>query len=200
MLFTPKGVTIIHDEGPGLGFIGLFTRDAGEIGGLRVGDSREAMEEHWGPRHEGRGEMAYYTAGEWTVWVHLDQMNEFVYRIGVGRNEFFPASDRGLVANIRRVAMDLYDSGKSLGILTFLSLTNFLMWRKYKFWVPRYVHGLAILALATIVALNWMWIKAGGDITVRRFIICAFFPMIVYFIFVGYGGVKAALSAKSPGP
>ncbi|HMV33480.1 MAG TPA: hypothetical protein PKA50_15280 [Gemmatimonadales bacterium] len=129
--------------------------------------------------------------------VYLDPTGEFVYGLSVGRQEFYPASDFGLWATLKRTMKDLYAAGDSLGLFGILTLTNFTLWRRYKYWIPRYVHLLAFLALLTIVWLNWMWIQAGGQLTVRRVIIILTFPAIVYFFFVGAGGIKGALARRA---
>src|SRR5687768_7246992 len=82
------------------------------------------------------------------------------------------------------------------GALAGVSVVNVFLWRRYRFWVPRYVHALAAAALAVILSLNWMWLRAGGEFTLRRGIIILIFPMLVYFIFVSYGGVRAAAAAR----
>lgn len=42
----------------------------------------------------------------------------------------------------------------------------------------------------------WMWVyQADGAFTVRRFIVVLFFPFIVYFIYITYGGAKSAYDA-----
>ena len=87
---------------------------------------------------------------------------------------------------------DFYDALDWLGALAFVSVADLLLWRKYGFWVPRYVHVLAMGALALILGLNWMWLQAGGEFSLRRGIVIVLFPLLVYFIFVSYGGVKAA--------
>ena len=189
-LYEEQGLSIVHHEGKGVVYILVFTREAGEIGGLRVGDPRETVSAKWGKPHAGRAETTLYSAGAWTVAVQLEPMTEFVHQLAIGRAEMFPASEGGLVANIRRVLVDLLKYWKSLGVLSFLSISNFLLLRRHP--VPGYVHLLAFLAFATILALNWMWIQAGGELTVRRVIIIAIFPMTVYFFFVGMGGLKAA--------
>ena len=95
---------------------------------------------------------------------------------------------------------DFYHTLGLWGALAFVSLTDLLLWRKYGFWVPRYVHVLAAGALALILWLNWMWVRAGGEFTTRRGIVIAIFPLLVYFIFVSYGGVKAAAAARDRKP
>ena len=83
-----------------------------------------------------------------------------------------------------------------MGALACVSVADLLLWRKYGFWVPRYVHALAAGALTLILGLNLMWLWVGGEFTVRRGIVIVLFPLLVYFIFVSYGGVRAAAAAR----
>ena len=193
-----QGLSIVHHEGKGVVYILLFTRSAGEIGGLRVGDPVENIATKWGPPHAGKAENTLYAAGDWAVAVQLEQMTEFIHQLALGRTEMFPASDRGVIANIKRVLSDLFRHWESLGILGLETILNFVLWRRSRTPIPAYVHLLAFVSLLTIVGLNLMWIQAGGDITTRRVIIIAIFPMTVYFFFIGMGGLKAAATRGTP--
>lgn len=102
---------------------------------------------------------------------------------------------QGLVASLGDTIGNSYDALDCLGALAF-GVADLLLWRKYGFWVPRYVHALAAAALGLILWLNWMWLRAGGELTVRRGIIIVLFPLLVYFIFVSYGGVQAAAGER----
>jgi hypothetical protein len=192
--YAEKGLTIVADSAAGIEYLLLSSRQAGDLGGIRVGDSRERVKELFGAPTLGRGETTRYTLGEWTIQVQLDPMNEFVENLSLGRTTLFPPDELGFLATVKSVTRDLYEAGESVGLLSFLSVANFLLWRKYRFWLPWYVHALAAISLIVIGYLNWMWIQIGGELTVRRVIIILFFPVIVYTFFIGAGGVKAALS------
>ncbi len=194
--YSDRGVSLIADSAGGVVWIALLTRRAGDIAGVRVGDSKEFAEQRLGAPSHGRAETKKYSGGGWNILVQLDPTVEFVYTLALATPEFYPDSDFGFLATLKGVVADLYDAGEAFGILWFVSLTDFLLWRKYRFWVPRYVHLLALVSFLLICWLNWLWIQAGGVLTVRRVIIILFFPAIVYFFFVGYGGVKAALGGR----
>lgn len=196
-LYADRGISLIADSAAGVVWILLYTRQAGELAGIRVGDTKEVAEQRLGAPTMGRAETQKYTVGDWSLLVQLDPTVEFVYALSLGKSEFYPDADFGLMATFKRVVVDFYNAGESVGLLFFVSLANFILWRKYKYWVPRYVHILALVALLTICWLNWLWIQAGGFLTVRRVIIILFFPAIVYFFFVGYGGIRAALSHRA---
>ena len=195
-IYQGRGLSIIADSTVGVIYVLLFTREAGDLGGLRVGDTRERVQRLLGPQHQGRGESTRYIAGNWTIQVQLDATSEFVENLSIGRSDLFPEEEFGFLATLKRIAVQLYDAGESAGLLGFLTLADFLLWRKYRYWIPRYVHLLAVGAFLLICWLNWMWIRAGGELTVRRVIIILFFPAIVYLFFIGAGGVRAAMSKR----
>lgn len=194
-------LTIVADSGAGVVWIGLLGRRAGDVAGLRVGDSRERADQILGRPSLGRGETRIYVARDWRLGIQLDETVEFVYALVLGRPEFFPHSSLGLWATLERLAIDLFRAGDAVGLFAIISLTNFLLWRRYRYWVPRYVHALAALAFLVICWLNWLWLRVGGELTLRRVLMILTFPAIVYFFFIGAGGVKAALSRPvSPRP
>jgi hypothetical protein len=196
-VYDERGLSLLADSGVGVVWIGLFSRNAGDVAGLRVGDPREQVQQLLGKANLGRGETKVYVAAQWRLVIQLDETVEFVHTIFLGRPEFFPNSEIGVFATLKRLAIDLYKEGDALGLFGLISLTNFLLWRRYKYWVPRYVHAVAVLALLVICWLNWLWVQAGGEITTRRVLMILTFPAIVYFFFIGAGGVKAALTARS---
>jgi hypothetical protein len=198
-LYQERGISLIADSSGGVGWVLLFTRAAGDIGGVRVGDAREAAERRFGKPTIGRGESKAYLAGDWYLVVQLDPMTEFVHALAIGREEFYPADQFGVLGTLKRVVLDLYHAADAVGLLGIISFANYFLWRKYKYWVPRYVHLLALVAFGVICWLNWLWIQVGGELTVRRVIIILFFPAIVYFFFVGAGGVRAAYARRKGG-
>lgn len=103
----------------------------------------------------------------------------------------------GFFATLWETVRDLFHILDWFGALAGVSIVNLFLWRKYRFWVPRYVHFLAAGAFALILWLNWLWISAGGQFTLRRGIIILIFPSLVYLIFVSYGGVRAAAASRA---
>ena len=96
--------------------------------------------------------------------------------------------------------LDLWKFLESWGLLAFLSFGNIVLWRRYRYWVPRYVHALALAALGVNLYINYLWTRADGEMTTRRWIVMAIFPLLVYFLFVGYGGVRAAAAQRGHPP
>jgi uncharacterized membrane protein len=82
-------------------------------------------------------------------------------------------------------------------ILVVVGVFNFWFWAKKGFWVPKYVHILAAIALIISVVLGWLAFSQGyikdPPAAIRVWIMTMILmPSIVYFFFVFYGGVKAA--------
>ncbi len=77
------------------------------------------------------------------------------------------------------------------------------LWARRRFWVPRYVHIIAAIALVIAIFLGWMGFSIGNvnnpEKAIRAWILMIIlFPSIVYFFFVFYGGVEAAHKTKMP--
>lgn len=111
---------------------------------------------------------------------------------------------RGRVLGVvGRLVSDLGTLFRSFGLRTGLPLLvmvagTIALWRKSGFWLPRYVHVLALASLVPIVYINWLWVRSGGPMWTRRYLLIAAFPLSVYFIFLTYGGLRAALGRKAP--
>ncbi len=83
--YRPRGVQVIYASLDGVAIIFLQTRQAGDIGGVRLGDSREQVLACWGKPSSVQGPSAYYRAGSsWVVIVNLDD-NDVVKELGLGR-------------------------------------------------------------------------------------------------------------------
>lgn len=77
------------------------------------------------------------------------------------------------------------------------------LWARRRFWVPRYVHIIAAIALVIAIFLGWMGFSIGNVNNPEKAIrVCILmiilFPSIVYFFFVFYGGVEAAYKSRMP--
>ncbi len=83
--YRQRGVQVIYASLDGAAIIFLQTRAAGDIGGVRLGDSREQVLARWGQPASVQGPSAYYRAGSsWVVIVKLDD-NDVVKELGLGR-------------------------------------------------------------------------------------------------------------------
>lgn len=69
-----------------------------------------------------------------------------------------------------------------------LSIWSFGEWRRQRFWTPRIIHVLSVLGLATIIAINVDWVRAGGEMWTQRYVVIAvfgLFPYVAYLVFLG---------------
>jgi uncharacterized protein YndB with AHSA1/START domain len=89
----------------------------------------------------------------------------------------------------------IFGGMKALGLLALVSFANLLVWRRHRFYLPKYVHFLAAGALALIFANGVMFLRAGGILTARHAVVVAAYPLFVYFVFITYGGAKASFEA-----
>jgi hypothetical protein len=76
----------------------------------------------------------------------------------------------------------------------------FFFWARTRFWLPKYAHVLALIALALGV---WMAATVSDDAPiskqgpVAKILLALGLPVMVYFFFVFYGGQRAAYESRS---
>ena len=86
--------------------------------------------------------------------------------------------------------------------LTILAAIGFFrVWARTRFWLPRYVHWMALVALGLGLAFLRLVppdapIYRGGWTGVKQAAIALLFPAIVYAAFIFYGGQHAAVEAR----
>lgn len=87
-----SGLQVHITRADGVSIIYLLTRAAGDLGGVRVGDSWKEVLGRWGnPAGRSRdGVTAIYKAGHWAVALRLDQQNK-VKQLFLGRATDQPA-------------------------------------------------------------------------------------------------------------
>ena len=117
------------------------------------------------------------------------------------------ASEGGMVLpfpldEIAGVVSSVYNQFNKYNVLphwTFLLVivgANLNLWRRGGYWMPRYVHVLAFGSLMVILSINWLWIQAGGEMWATRYVVIGLFPAVVYFVFMTFGGMRAALKRR----
>jgi 4-amino-4-deoxy-L-arabinose transferase-like glycosyltransferase len=85
-------------------------------------------------------------------------------------------------------------------ILVVVAIGLFWFWARTRFWLPRYVHVLAIIALALGI---WMLANVSDDAPISKqgpyakILLVLVLPAMVYFFFVFYGGQHAAYRNRS---
>ena len=87
----------------------------------------------------------------------------------------------------------------ALAVLAAIGFFRFLF--RTRFWLPRYVHWMAAIALGIGLALLPLIpedapINRGDWVTFKKTLIVLFFPAVVYVAFVFYGGQKVAYEAR----
>ena len=84
LTYRQRGVQVLYAPLDGVAIIYLLTREAGEIRGVRLGDTRQEVVARLGDPPAVAGPMAIYRAGIWGVFVKLDQ-DDKVKQLGIGR-------------------------------------------------------------------------------------------------------------------
>jgi hypothetical protein len=74
-LFDYPGLEIIANQQVGVTIIRLRARQAGAIGGVRVGDQIQSVMAKWGKPNSGGSEVALYQAGPWVVALKIGPTN-----------------------------------------------------------------------------------------------------------------------------
>ncbi len=83
--FHKKGLSIVYTPLDGAAIIYLLRRDAGDIGGVRLGDTHDAVLGRWGKPTTTGGPNSLYIAGKWVVVVTTDSAATHVVQLGLGR-------------------------------------------------------------------------------------------------------------------
>ena len=88
-----------------------------------------------------------------------------------------------------------------LGLVLLTSLAAFGFLIRTRFWFPKYVHWLGVVALGVGLSMVTMIpadapINAGEWVALKKILFVFLFPAIVYVAFVFYGGQRAAYDAR----
>ena len=73
-------------------------------------------------------------------------------------------------------------------------LANVIFWAKSGFWVPRYIHFMALSAFLLGAGLAWLAWISSDPLADRHALLIVVFPFAVYVTFAFYGEVEI----KSP--
>ena len=78
LVFKPKGIMVLWAPLDGVAIIYVQTRDAADIGGVRIGDGKSEILARWGLPSSIQGPTAIYRAGSWGAVVRLDETDHVV--------------------------------------------------------------------------------------------------------------------------
>ena len=86
-------------------------------------------------------------------------------------------------------------------VLSIAAVGFFALWYRTRFWLPRYVHVLAVVGLGVGIALIYL-MPADAPINKQlgiwgNIVLLAICPLLVYLVFVFYGGQAAAYRRHS---
>jgi len=77
------------------------------------------------------------------------------------------------------------------GIKIILGIFNFWFWIRNRFWVPRYVHLIAIFAFCLGCIMLWLFEPGSkADNKGTKIFLLFLMPFIVYVLFVFFGGAR----------
>ena len=83
--YPSHGLAVMYSQADSLAVLYLATRDAGEIGGIRVGDPKDSVVARWGSPTETEENVGLYLVGRWVILVRLDSAASRVQVLGLGR-------------------------------------------------------------------------------------------------------------------
>lgn len=78
LVFQPKGIMALWAPLDGVAIIYVQTRNAADIGGVRIGDSKSEVLARWGLPSSIQGPTAIYRAGSWGAVVRIDETDHVV--------------------------------------------------------------------------------------------------------------------------
>jgi thioredoxin 1 len=83
--YRSHGIAVMYSEVDSLAALYLVSRDAGEIGGIRVGDARDSVVARWGDPTATEDNVGLYQVGRWVIVVRLDSTLKRVQVLAIGR-------------------------------------------------------------------------------------------------------------------
>lgn len=74
---------------------------------------------------------------------------------------------------------------------------SFREWRRQRYWTPRLVPIMSVLALATIILINVDWVMNGGEMWTQRYVVIAIFGLFPYIAYIVLGGPRLIGRSRS---
>lgn len=85
LAYPSRGIAVMYSDADSLAVLYLASREAGDIGGIRVGDARDSVVARWGDPAETEENVGLYAVGAWVILVRLDSSLSRVQVLGLGR-------------------------------------------------------------------------------------------------------------------
>jgi len=86
MYYKDRGLIVLYSTHEGVTTLYLLTAQAGDIDGVRVGDTRDAVLAKWGAPSAVQGSDARYQVGSWMIGLQLGPQQTIV-RLSLGRSD-----------------------------------------------------------------------------------------------------------------
>ena len=83
--YRSRGLAVMYSEADSLAVLYLGTREAGDIGGTRVGDAKDSVMARWGKPTATEENVDLYQVGRWVIVIRLDSALTRVEVLGIGR-------------------------------------------------------------------------------------------------------------------
>jgi thioredoxin 1 len=83
--YDSRGIALVYSKVDSLAVAYLVTREAGNVGGTRVGDTRDSVVARWGDPTGVQDNTTLYQVGRWAILVWLDSTRSRVRLLGVAR-------------------------------------------------------------------------------------------------------------------
>ncbi len=83
--YGTRGIALAYSEADSLAVAYLGSRGAGDIGGVRVGDSMASLVARWGDPTGVDGDISLYQVGAWAIIVRADSTHSRIELLGIAR-------------------------------------------------------------------------------------------------------------------
>ena len=82
--YPSRGVAVIYSDADSVAIIYLTAREAGDIGGVRVGDAKDSVVARWGHPTTVQDNVGLFQVGHWVIVARIDSLSR-VELLGIGR-------------------------------------------------------------------------------------------------------------------
>ena len=104
--YRSKGISLMYSDADSLAVLYLVTREAGDIGGVRVGDPKDSVVARWGNPTSVQDNVGLFEVGRWVIVVRIDSLSR-VEVLGIGRVARESAREAGPYDSTADAARDI---------------------------------------------------------------------------------------------